>query len=318
MFTALFTQDFILSRSKENLFATLLSPLVCFAAVMLADGENNLEVFPPSESPRTALRVAELMLTPGQSLVESRGADLHAMEPGTNNILFSSRRGNVGWAPFTGDLLRARGLDITTLGSHDNYCQIVRADEGARVTTLALELAARDQHLTDLADACEEAHARGLDPSLIVLTYQSAGGAGSKLDAKTAASRAFEDRRKTELRLAKSGVVVVRLESVTGHHHMTIPDLDQLIVKVVPKQYKCLRDRAILVLSKNHVYVEEAGGLPNKALKLFARGARIVCDSVIDQLEAVSESEWKLTLTRCDAVDVTGRRVDGVATPSST
>ena len=149
MFTALFTQDFILSRSKENLFATLLSPLVCLASCMLADGENNLEVFPPSESPRTALRVAELMLTPGQSLVESRGADLHAMEPGTNNILFSSRRGNVGWAPFTGDLLRARGLDITTLGSHDNYCQIVRADEGARVTTLALELAARDQHLTD-------------------------------------------------------------------------------------------------------------------------------------------------------------------------
>jgi hypothetical protein len=106
------------------------------------------------------------------------------------------------------------------------------------------------------------------------------------LDAKTAASRGFSDRCATEIRLANSGAVVVRLESVTGHHHMTIPDLDQLIVKVVPKQYKCLRDRAILVLSQNHVYVEEAGGLPNNALKLFARGTRIVCDSVIDQLEA--------------------------------
>ena len=51
VFTALFTQDFILSQSKENLFATLLSPLVCLAACMLADGEQNLEVFPASESP---------------------------------------------------------------------------------------------------------------------------------------------------------------------------------------------------------------------------------------------------------------------------
>ena len=319
MFTALFTQDFILSRSRENLGATLLSPLVCLASCMLADGENNLEVFPASASPRTALRVAMNMLQKGASLVESRGADLHAMEPGTDTILFSSRRKNVGWDPLTGDQLRARGREITTLGAHDNYCKIARAEEGARVTTLALELAAQDAHEIELVDACGEAHARGTDPGLIVFTYQAAGGAGSKLDAKTAASRAFENRRETELRLANCGAVVARLESVTGHGHMTIADLDQLIANAVSKQYKCLRNRAIAVLSKNHVYVEEAGGLGNNALKLLARGARIFSDSVIDQLEAVSEPEWKLTSTRCGRrdADVTGRRVDGVASTAS-
>ena len=306
MFTALFTQDFILSTSREYLGATLLSPLVCFAAVMLADGENNLEVFPPSESPRTALRVAMNMLAHGSSLVESRGASLHAMEPGTDEVLFRSERQNVGWEPFTGDQLRARGREITTLGAHANYCKIVRAEEGARVTTLALELAAQDAHEIELVNACEEAHARGLDPSLIVLTYQAASGAGSKLDAKTAASRAFENRCKTELRLADCGAVVMRLESVAGHCHMTIADLDELIADVVPKRFQALRDRAILVLPKNHVYVEEASGLGSSLIRLFGRRARIVSDSVVAQLEAVSESEWKLTSTRC------GRRA-GVA-----
>ena len=160
MFTALFTQDFILSRSRENLAATLLSPFVGLAACMLADGEKNLEVFPASESPASALRVAELMLRRGQSLVESRGADLHAMKPGTDEVFFCSRRKNVGWDPLTGVQLRARGLDVTTLGAHDNYCQTVRAERGAALTRLAAALASQDAHEIELVDACEEAHAR--------------------------------------------------------------------------------------------------------------------------------------------------------------
>ena len=319
VFTPLFTQDFILSQSKENLFATLLSPLVCLAACMLADGEQNLEVFPASESPASALQVARLMLTPGQSLVESRGASLHAMVPGTDVVLFRSERQNVGWEPFTGGLLRARGREITTLGAHDNYCQIVRAERGAALARLAAALAARDAHETNLVDACEEAHARGVDPSLLVFTYERISGAGCKIGAEAAAARAFENRGETELRLANCGAVVMLLESVDVRSDMTFTDLDRLIANVAPKQYQALRNRAIVVLPKNYVYVEEAGGLPNNALKLFARGARIVSESVIYQLEAVSEPEWKLTSTRCGRcdADVNGRRVDGVASMAS-
>ena len=285
MFTALFTQDFILSRSKENLLATLLSPLVCFAACMLADGENNLEVFPASESPASALQVARLMLRHGRSLVESRGADLHAMEPGTDTILFSSRRGNVGWAPFTGDLLRARGREITTLGAHDNYCKIVRADEGARVTTLALELAARDQHLTDLADAWEEAHARGWDPHLLCFTWQVGGG--GILTAETVAARGFSDRRAMELRLARCGAVVLPLTGVTKDSR--IEDMESLIAAAVPKRFQVLRNRVIAVLPSKHVYDGSTRGFAHKLIRALGVRARIVCESAIEELEAVSD-----------------------------
>ena len=301
MFTAFFTQDFILSQSRENLAATLLSPFVGLAAAMLADGEKNLEVFPASESPASALQVARLMLMPGVSLVESRGADLHAMEPGTDTILFSSRRGNVGWAPFTGGLLRARGLDITTLGAHDNYCKIVRADEGARVTTLALELAARDQHLTDLADAWEEAHALGLDPNLLCFTWEASGR--TVLTAETAAARGFSDRRAMELRLARRGAVVLRL---TGHAERRIGDMESLIAAAVPKSYHVLRNRAIAVLPSEHVYHGSPNKIGHQLISHLGTQARIVSESAIEELEAVS-----------DRVDIELRREAFTATPST-
>ena len=302
VFTASFTQDFILSQSREKLLATLLSPLVCLASCMLADGENNLEVFPASASPRTALRVAKNMLEKGASLVESRGADLHAMVPGTSEVLFCSRRKNVGWDPLTGDQLRARGREITTLGAHDNYCKIVRADEGARVTTLALELAARDQHLTDLEVAWEEAHARGLDPNLLCFTWQASGR--TILNAETAAARGFSDRCATELRLAKRGVVVLRLTGVPTS--ASIEDMESLIAAAVPKRFHVLRNRAIAVLSTTHVYDGSPRGFGHNLIGHLGTRARVVSESAIEELEAVS-----------DRVDIELRREVFTATPST-
>ena len=305
MFTAYFTQDFILSRSKENLLATLLSPLVCFAACMLADGENNLEVFPASESPASALQVARLMLRHGQSLIESRGACLYAMVPGTDKVLFCSERGNVGWAPFTGDKLRARGREITTLGAHVNYCQIVRAESrakrGAAVARLAAALAAEDQHLTDLADAWEEAHALGLDPNLLCFTWEASGR--TVLTAETAAARGFSDRRAMELRLARRGAVVLRL---TGHAERRIGDMESLIAAAVPKSYHVLRNRAIAVLPSEHVYHGSPNKIGHQLISHLGTQARIVSESAIEELEAVS-----------DRVDIELRREAFTATPST-
>ena len=124
------------------------------------------------------------------------------------------------------------------------------------------------------------------------------------MTAETAAARGFSDRRAMELRLANCGAVVLPLTGVSTSS--SIEDMECLIAAAVPKSFHVLRNRAIAVLSSTHVYVEKPQELAHNLVRNLGTRARVVCESAISELEAVS-----------DRVDIELRREVFAATQST-